>query len=74
MSADLTAEQVAEALNLPLAWIKRGIRNKTIPHIAYGPRNIRFTPEQVEQIRQSHAVTPKQSPANPYGRKTRATS
>ena len=45
----LTVKELAAVLNVSVAWVRKGILERSIPYTKIG-RNVRFTPEQVVQI------------------------
>jgi excisionase family DNA binding protein len=45
----LTVEQLAGYLAVPVAWVRKGVLERTLPYTKIG-KNVRFTPSQVEQI------------------------
>lgn len=45
----LNAQQLAEYLSVSIAWVRKGVLERTLPYTKIG-RNVRFTPAQVEQM------------------------
>ena len=45
----LTSEQLADYLAVSVAWVRKGVLERTLPYSKIG-KNVRFTPSQVEQI------------------------
>ena len=44
-----TVQQLAEYLSVSIAWVRKGVLERTLPYTKTG-RNVRFTPAQVVQI------------------------
>ena len=63
----LSIEQVAEALNMSIGWVRKGVLERTLPHTKIG-RSIRFTPEHIEQIIAAGERPPIQRPDHAPGR------
>ncbi|MEU0236837.1 helix-turn-helix domain-containing protein [Nocardiopsis sp. NPDC006198] len=55
----LTREEVADRLGIKARWLQSKCQSGEIPCTRLGPRYIRFTEEQVEQIIALHAEEPK---------------
>ncbi|MFJ9558219.1 helix-turn-helix transcriptional regulator [Nocardiopsis sp. NPDC101807] len=55
----LTRQEVADRLGIKARWIQRKCQSGEIPCTRLGPRYIRFTEAQVEQIIAFHADEPK---------------
>ncbi len=45
----MTVEQLASYLNVPTAWVRKGILSRTLPYTKLS-ESVRFTPAQVTQI------------------------
>lgn len=48
--SDRTYEQAAEELNISVAWLKKQVQARLIPHCRYG-RSVRFTDADLSAIR-----------------------
>ena len=57
LDKDYSLEEVADALGMSTRWIRDRIRLDGAAHIRYG-RIIRFTAEQVAELRRAHVVAP----------------
>lgn len=70
LAKDYTLEEVAEALGMSTRWVRDRCNLDGAEHIRYGHK-IRFTVEQVEQLRAAHVKAPAKASVT-TGRKKRA--
>lgn len=56
LEPDYTLEEVAEALGMSTRWVRDRIRLDGAEHVRYG-KHIRFTRDQVAQLRAAHVRT-----------------
>lgn len=57
MNGWLTCEDLAPIIGVTPRTIQRWAKHRTIPHVRIG-RLVRFTPEQVAQLREAYTVEP----------------
>lgn len=67
LAPDFTLGEVAEALGMSERWVRDRVNLDGAAHQRYG-RKIRFTPEQVDQLRAMHTKAPVK-PSMTTGRK-----
>lgn len=70
LNPDFTLAEVAEALGMSERWVRDRVNLDGAAHQRYG-RKIRFTAEQVEELRGRHTQAPVQQSVT-TGRKKRA--
>lgn len=56
MTTMRTYEQAGEELNIPASWLEKN--KHLLPHTEFGPRHIRFSDAQMDEIREMHARRP----------------
>lgn len=70
---DFTLDEVAQALGMSTRWVRDRIRLDGASHQRYG-RHIRFTPEQVAELRAAHVRTLVQEPVTTGPKKSDTSS
>jgi len=59
----LTYAEAADLLGVTEHWLRKAVREKRVAHSRLSDRVIRFTPEDIESIREASRVTPEAKPS-----------